>query len=76
MSQELAAGAIHFAQEIDESQAVFAVLGGFEQHGAGAVAEQHAGGAVGVVDDAAHGIGADHQHLLVRAGGHQVGARW
>ena len=29
------------------------VLGRFQQHGAGAVAEQHAGGAVGVVDDAA-----------------------
>ena len=50
------------------------VLGGLDQHGAGAVAEQHAGVAVGVVDDAAHGVGADHQHFLVRAGGDQVRA--
>ena len=55
-------------------QAVFALAGRFDQHGAGAVAEQDAGGAVGVIDDAAHGVGADHQHLSVRAGGHQVGA--
>ena len=48
--------------------------GGFDQHGARAIAEQDAGGAVGVIDDAAHGVGADHQHLLVRAGRHQVRA--
>ena len=54
---------------------LFALFGRLDQHGARAIAEQHAGGAVGVVDDAGHGVGADHQDLLVRAGGHQVRAR-
>ena len=48
--------------------------GGFQQHGARAVAEQHAGGAVRVVDNAAHGVGADHQNFLVGARRHQVRA--
>ena len=74
MLEEVAAGAVDFAQEIDEAAPSSALGGGFDQHGAGAIAEQDAGGAVGVVDDAAHGVGADHQHLLMRAGGHQVGA--
>ena len=73
--EEIAARAVHLADEIDEAQVVFAIAGGLDQHGAGAVAEQDAGGAVGVVDDAAHGIGADDQDLAVRAGGHQVRAR-
>ena len=36
---------------------------GSMQHRAGAVAEQHAGGAVGVVDDRRHLVGADHHDL-------------
>ena len=47
---------------------------GLDQHRSGAVAEQNARSPVSVVDDAAHGIGADHQDLLVGSGGHQVGA--
>ena len=50
-------------------------FGRLDQHRAGAVAEQHAGGAVGVIDDAAHRVGADHQHFLVRAGRHQMRRR-
>ncbi len=52
---------------------VFFLLTGLHQHGAGAIAEQDTGGTVGVVDDPGHGVGADHQHLLVRAGSHQMG---
>ena len=33
---------------------------------AGAVAEQHAGRAIGVVDDARHHVGADDERVLVR----------
>ena len=73
--EEIAARAIHFADEIDEPQVVLAIAGGLDQDSAGAVAEQDARGAVGIVDDAAHGIGADHEDLPVRAGGHQVRAR-
>ncbi len=40
-----------------------AVRAGLEQHRAGAVAEQHAGGAVRVVDDRRHLVGADHHDL-------------
>jgi hypothetical protein len=69
----IAARAIDLAHEIDEAQMAVAILSaGSINTGASAVAEQDAGGAVGVIDDAAHGVGADHQHLLVRAGGHQV----
>ena len=55
---------------------VLALRGGFDEHGAGAVAEQDAGGAVRVIEDAAHGVGADHQDLLVGSGRHQAGAAW
>jgi hypothetical protein len=33
--------------------------------GAGAVAEQHAGGAILEIEDAGEHFGADHQHVLV-----------
>ena len=39
----------------------------FQHHRAGAVAEQHAGGAVGPVENAREGLGADDQRALVRA---------
>ena len=50
-------------------------FGRFDQHGPGAVAEQNASRPVRVVDDARHGVGADHQHLAVRAAGYQIGCR-
>ena len=43
-----------------------------EQHRAGAVAEQHAGGAVGVVDDRRHLVGADHHDLARGAVGDEL----
>jgi hypothetical protein len=41
---------------------------GTHDDGAGAVAEQHAGGAVFEIEDARKHFGADHQHVLVHAG--------
>ena len=48
----------------------------FEHDGAGAVAEQHAGGAVGPVEDAREGLRPDHQRPLEGAGPQErVGGR-
>src|SRR5450432_3836562 len=48
------------------------VFGRFQDDGARTVAEQNAGGAVGVVEDGSHHIRADHQNFLVRAGGYEL----
>ena len=51
-------------------------VAGLQHHGARAVAEQHAGGAVVEIEDAAEHLGADHQRLVRRAVGDQrVGHR-
>ena len=47
-------------------------LVGLQHDRAGAVAEQHAGAAVVPVEDARHGLGADHQHGLGLAGADEV----
>ena len=39
--------------------------GGLNEHGTGAVTEDGAGGAIGVIDDARHLVGADYDHFLV-----------
>ena len=53
---------------VREAQDVRLVVGRRRQHHrAGAVAEQHAGGAVLVVDDARHDVGADDERVVVRA---------
>src|SRR3989344_5248404 len=44
---------------------------GAQHHGAGAVAEQHAGTAVGPVDDARQGFGANHERAACRAGANE-----
>ena len=50
------------------------VVAGLEHHRAGAVAEQHAGGAVVEIEDARKHFGADHQRLAGAAGAdHRVG---
>ncbi len=56
-------------QRIHDALAVRARL---DQHGAGAVAEHHAGGAVGIVDDGRHLVGTDHHDLLGLAGGDEL----
>jgi hypothetical protein len=45
-----------------------------QHHGAGAVAEQHAGGAVVEIENAREHFGADHQHVLVHAGADEASA--
>ena len=47
---------------------------GLQQHRARAIAEDHAGRAVLVVDDRAHHIRSNHHHLLVHAALHQLRA--
>ncbi len=59
--------------EVDQANGI--ILGRLEKHGAGAVAKDHAGGAVRVVDDRGHHVGADHQDPLVGARGDELRAR-
>ena len=63
--ERTAAGAIDFVMEIDHAQ--FALRSGLDEDCAGAVAEEDAGGAVGVVDDGRHGVGADDEDFFVLA---------
>ena len=56
-------------QEIDESRLFMSFIR-LKQHRARAVAKQDACAPVGVIDDAAHGVAANHQDLLVRARAH------
>src|SRR6185312_17139881 len=63
---------IHFMDEIDQTHRV--ILGGLEYHGAGSVAEDHAGGAVGVIDDRGHHVRSDHHDFLVGTGGNKLSA--
>ncbi len=65
------AGAVGTDQRVHDA---VAVVVGLQQHRAGAVAEQHAGGAVGVVDDRRHLVGADHHDLARGAGGDELRA--
>ena len=46
-----------------------------QHHRAGAIAEQHARRAVGVVDDARHHVGADRERVIARAGGDHLHRR-
>ena len=73
--KEIAARSVDFADEIDKAGAIVVFAGRLQQHSARAVAEQDAGGPVGIVDDPAHGIGADHQDFAVRARRDQGRAR-
>jgi len=45
---------------------------GFQHHGAGAIAEQHAGAAIRPVEDAGEHFGTDHQRTLVRTGADEL----
>ena len=58
------AGAVGADQRVDDA-VLFARL---DEDRAGGVAEQHAGGAVGVVDDRRHLVGADHHDLAEFSG--------
>jgi hypothetical protein len=50
------------------------LVGCFYDYRAGAVAEDDAGCAVGVVDDRRHYVRADDHHFLVRSGLHELRA--
>ena len=64
------ARAIHFVQKVNESEGI--VFRWFEQDRARSIAEDDAGGAVGVVDDRRHHVRADHQHFLMRSAGDKL----
>ena len=65
------AGTVGTQHRIDDAQ----TLGiGLQQHGSGTVAEERAGGTVGVVDDRRHLVGADDDDLLGSAGLDELGA--
>ena len=75
-AQRRAAAAIDLVREVEDARAGQIVsVDGAHHRRAGAVAEQHAGRAIGVVDDARHHVGADHQHVVVRAGGDELRRR-
>ena len=57
---------------IDEAD--FTVSARLEEDGSCAVAEDNAGGAVGVVDDAGHDVGTDDEDLFLHAGLDEFGA--
>src|SRR5205807_5159449 len=54
------------------NQAFGIVFGRLENYGARPVAEDHAGGTVGVIDDRGHHIRSDHQDSLVCASGDEL----
>ncbi len=68
-----AAAAVDLVLEVQNLRA--ARLGRRHHHRAGAVAEDDAGRAILVVDDARHHVRADHQHVLVRAARHELARR-
>ena len=51
---------------------IFALFRRLNQECTGAITEQNAGGAIRIIDDAAHGVRADHEDFLVRPGSHQM----
>ena len=60
-AQRRPAAAVHLVLEVEDAEPVLRRRA--DDHGAGAVAEEHAGRAIGVVDDARHHVGADHQRM-------------
>src|SRR5271155_4279487 len=67
-----AAGAVHVVDEIEDA---FGVRGcRFEKDGTGAVAEEDAGGAVGVIENGSHHVTTDDQDFFVGAAGNELRA--
>ena len=69
-AQRRAAAAVDLVLEVENRP--IAGLRRRDDDRAGAVAEQHAGRAILVVDDARHHVGADHQRVIVRAAGDEL----
>src|SRR2546430_15829146 len=55
-------------------QNALSVGGWFQQYSAGAVAKEHTGGAILIIQNGSHGVAADCQNLFVRAGGNKLRA--
>src|ERR1035438_6926019 len=68
--EKLAAGTIDFVNEVDQPDGV--IFGGFQNRRARTVPEDHAGGAVGVVDDRRHYVGANHEYARVYSAGNEL----
>src|SRR6266566_5157265 len=66
----LAAGAIDLVNEVDQTDGV--VFGRFKNCRARTVSKDHTSGAVSVVDDRRHYVGADYQHTFLGAAGNQL----
>ena len=62
--KELGAGTVDFMDVVDQPHGI--IFRGLQNHRARAIAKDHAGGAVGVVDDRRHHVSTNHQHALVR----------
>ena len=71
LMEELHARAVRTDQHVDDP---VLVAGRFDHHRAGAVAEQDAGRAVGVVDDRRHLVGAHHDDLARASGFDELGS--
>ncbi len=67
-----AARAVHIVHEIENA---FGVGGcGFDEDSAGAIAEQDAGGAVGVIENGSHHVTANDENFFVCAAGDKLRA--
>ena len=72
-AQRLPAAAVDVVLEVDDADV--RIVGGLDHRRTRAVAEDHAGRAIGVVDDARHHVGADHERVPAAAGGHHLRRR-
>ena len=68
-----AAGAVDLMLEVED--AVLLPIGRRDDHRPCAVPKEDTGCAVGVVDDARHHVGPDHERVLVRAARHHLASR-
>src|SRR4029079_4341689 len=66
--KQLAVTAVRAERVVDDA----GLVGPLEDHRARAIAEQHAGLAVGPVDDSRHGFGADHERALRLPAAHEL----
>ena len=63
---------VNLVHEVDQTDRI--VLGRLEDHGSSSVPKNHAGRAVGVINDRRHHIRPDHHDLLMCAGGDELSA--
>ena len=73
MHSAAAAAAVDVVLEVDDADAL--VVAGLDNGRAGPVAEDHARRPIGVVDDARHHVGADHERMLASTRRHHLSRR-